>query len=263
MAPGAARRARGRRAHGHLRVRRRALRDAHRQEGVRREDAREPDRRDPRARAAADPRRAAAHATGARPCREDVPGEGSGRAVAKRERPDARAEVDCGNGAAGRCLSTAAASAVRPGRRERIVAWTLAAVCAAAAIALGMPYLRRAPATDAPPMRFAVAPPQNVTLSGANGQSMPAVSPDGRRLAFVATRAGTQLLWVRSLDALEAQPLPGTEGALAPSGRPTAAPSGSSSGTCSRPSTPPADRCARSATCPAPALAGARGAPTA
>ena len=44
----------GRRAHRHLRVRRRALRDGHGQEGVRGQEPGEPDRRDPERRAAAD-----------------------------------------------------------------------------------------------------------------------------------------------------------------------------------------------------------------
>ncbi len=44
-----------------------------------------------------------------------------------------------------------------------------------------------------------------------------AVSPDGRRLAFVAAkRRGESQLWVRPLDRTEAQPLPGTEGASFP-----------------------------------------------
>jgi len=43
-----------------------------------------------------------------------------------------------------------------------------------------------------------------------------AVSPDGRRLVFVATSAGTSRLWLRSLDATTAEPLPGTEGARYP-----------------------------------------------
>jgi eukaryotic-like serine/threonine-protein kinase len=44
-----------------------------------------------------------------------------------------------------------------------------------------------------------------------------AVSPDGRRLAFVGPDAsGRVMLWVRPLDSLASQPLAGTEGAAAP-----------------------------------------------
>ena len=44
-----------------------------------------------------------------------------------------------------------------------------------------------------------------------------AVSPDGRRLAFVANTNGANRLWLRSLDSLTAQLLPGTEGVWAAS----------------------------------------------
>lgn len=43
------------------------------------------------------------------------------------------------------------------------------------------------------------------------------LSPDGRRLAFIARGSdGKQLLWVRPLDSLAAQPLSGTDGAGGP-----------------------------------------------
>jgi eukaryotic-like serine/threonine-protein kinase len=43
-----------------------------------------------------------------------------------------------------------------------------------------------------------------------------AISPDGRRLAFVASSEGQPKLWVRPLDTVTAQPVAGTEGALYP-----------------------------------------------
>jgi eukaryotic-like serine/threonine-protein kinase len=43
-----------------------------------------------------------------------------------------------------------------------------------------------------------------------------AVSPDGKRIAFVANQNGVQRLWVRSLDALENKVLPGTDDAHYP-----------------------------------------------
>jgi serine/threonine protein kinase len=43
-----------------------------------------------------------------------------------------------------------------------------------------------------------------------------ALSPDGRRIAFVADHDGQPMLWVRALDAAGAHALPGTEGARRP-----------------------------------------------
>jgi serine/threonine protein kinase len=76
--------------------------------------------------------------------------------------------------------------------RER-TAWVLAAVAAAAAVVLGSVASYRALAT-APPVRFSVHPPPNVdfTVYGTSGSPQLALSPDGRYLAFVASRAGTR-----------------------------------------------------------------------
>jgi Tol biopolymer transport system component len=43
-----------------------------------------------------------------------------------------------------------------------------------------------------------------------------AISPDGQRIAFVANNDGKPQLWIRPLDSLVAQPLPGTDGATYP-----------------------------------------------
>jgi Tol biopolymer transport system component len=48
------------------------------------------------------------------------------------------------------------------------------------------------------------------------GTSFPAVSPDGRHLAFAANVEGKQQLWVRELDSLMPRALPGTDGAHYP-----------------------------------------------
>ena len=49
------------------------------------------------------------------------------------------------------------------------------------------------------------------------GQAAPlAISPDGSRLVYAARVAGRQQLYLRNLDAFEAQPLAGTEGARYP-----------------------------------------------
>jgi eukaryotic-like serine/threonine-protein kinase len=62
-------------------------------------------------------------------------------------------------------------------------------------------------------VRFEIPLPERVAQGGDI-----ALSPDGRKLAFFGTEAGQSRLWVRSIDALDSQPLQGTEGAtgLAP-----------------------------------------------
>ncbi len=100
---------------------------------------------------------------------------------------------------------------VAPQRRP--VVWMAFAVLLAVAlgivVALWAPW-REPPAAEV--VRFQVPPPENVSYSVA---TPPVLSPDGRRLAFVASPRGGQLgqVWVRSLDTLEAHALPGTENA--------------------------------------------------
>jgi Tol biopolymer transport system component/predicted Ser/Thr protein kinase len=102
------------------------------------------------------------------------------------------------------------------------LAWIVAAVIFLAALALAsFTYFRRAP-QQAHAVRFTLFPPEKWSLAGTaavtTGASAPvAISPDGQQTAFVAINAeGKTLLWVRSLDALTAQSLAGTEGASAP-----------------------------------------------
>jgi Tol biopolymer transport system component len=102
-------------------------------------------------------------------------------------------------------------------------AWSVAAISIVIAT-LGwgaFAYLRHAPEV-AQQVRFFVSLPDGWVLEqsvGAGGAAtIPlAASPDGHRVAFVASaRDGKSLLWVRSLDALTAQALAGTEGAARP-----------------------------------------------
>jgi Tol biopolymer transport system component len=68
----------------------------------------------------------------------------------------------------------------------------------------------RPPAIRRQPARFAVQPPAGTTLETF------AVSPDGRYLVMAAAEEGRPRLWVRALESMEAQALPGTEGAKYP-----------------------------------------------
>ena len=105
------------------------------------------------------------------------------------------------------------AKAPAPTAKLTWLPWILAAVILLAATPFVIAYFRRAP--DAPrAVRSFILPPQKTGFT--NGGHL-AVSPDGRRLAFVAPSSdGANLLWVRSLDSLSAQSLNGTDGAAYP-----------------------------------------------
>jgi len=100
--------------------------------------------------------------------------------------------------------------AARRKSRERL-AWGVAAAAVLAAAALGLGFVRRAPAKPRV-FRFEIGAPEGVIAIDA-----PRISPDGRYLAFNATDAeGKTRIWVRALNALAAQPLNGTEGTSRP-----------------------------------------------
>lgn len=75
--------------------------------------------------------------------------------------------------------------------------------------AAGFIYFRHAPESGKL-LRLTILPPENTSFESF------AVSPDGRKLAFTAAFSGKLMLWVRSLDSLEARPLPGTDNASYP-----------------------------------------------
>jgi eukaryotic-like serine/threonine-protein kinase len=71
------------------------------------------------------------------------------------------------------------------------------------------------PEPPRPVSRSVITLPPGQRLGGLD-QPAVALSPDGTRLAYVATQAGTQQLYLRAMDSLEARPIPGTEGATGP-----------------------------------------------
>jgi Tol biopolymer transport system component len=102
-------------------------------------------------------------------------------------------------------------------RRSAILPWAIAAASVALAI-FGLTSGLRQGGARPQVMRSYLLPPPNTTFHvfGAN-VSAPALSPDGRRLAFGTLEAeGAYRLWVRELEDLEAYPVPGGEGALFP-----------------------------------------------
>ncbi len=88
----------------------------------------------------------------------------------------------------------------------------VAGVLVVALLVLGFLYFHRPPEVQRV-LKVSVMPPEKAHFDPV---SLPAVSPDGRRLAFTAGTAGKVSLWVRDLDSLFARELPGTDGAEDP-----------------------------------------------
>jgi serine/threonine protein kinase/Tol biopolymer transport system component len=111
------------------------------------------------------------------------------------------------------------APASAPFKKRQRLAWvasSLMFMLLALGSAAGIFYARRAPLDEAV-QRLSLLLPLNVRPAGLSAGGGATISPDGRRLAFVATGAdGKKVLWVRALDLLDAQPLPTTEGATYP-----------------------------------------------
>ncbi|HKB72063.1 MAG TPA: protein kinase [Thermoanaerobaculia bacterium] len=97
--------------------------------------------------------------------------------------------------------------------RERW-AWIAAGILGIAALALGA-LVWRAAGRPAEIIQTSILPPEKSSFDFSSGAM--ALSPDGRRIAFVAPDpSGKSVLWVRALSGLSAQPLAGTDGAKYP-----------------------------------------------
>jgi DNA-binding winged helix-turn-helix (wHTH) protein/Tol biopolymer transport system component len=92
--------------------------------------------------------------------------------------------------------------------RWTAVRWVAVVASGAAALLGAMAFgllSRREPVPA--PMRFVVTAPENTTLASAGFPS-----PDGRHVAFIADHGGRSLVWIRSLESVDAHPLTGTDG---------------------------------------------------
>jgi hypothetical protein len=100
---------------------------------------------------------------------------------------------------------------------SRMLPWIAAGLVA---LALAAVWLFRSKAGERP-LQLEVLPPPGFTFGTSNVYRY-AISPDGSKLAFIATSAdGKRSLWIRPLDASEATRLPGTDDAIAPFWDPT------------------------------------------
>ena len=87
--------------------------------------------------------------------------------------------------------------------------WIVAALLLATTLGVSFVHMRETPPV-AQSLRY------QIPTSGSEAAQFPALSPDGRNLAFVLGNSGTRQLWVRAMDALGATPLAGTDGATYP-----------------------------------------------
>jgi hypothetical protein len=88
--------------------------------------------------------------------------------------------------------------------------WVLAAAGIAAALVVSFLHSRAQPAVKAT-QRYTIALPENTTSIHSF-----AISPNGRYVAIAAAVNSKRELWLRAVDALQAQPMPGTDDATFP-----------------------------------------------
>ena len=103
-------------------------------------------------------------------------------------------------------------------RDSRWSAWAAAAgwIIAALTSVLAWALWANRVVPDDRPLSFHLDPPSDSEFSLATMQPYPALSPDGRQLAFLASARGRVILWVQTIGESDARPLRGTEGAENP-----------------------------------------------
>jgi Tol biopolymer transport system component len=137
-------------------------------------------------------------------------------ALRMRDAGDARLEIDEALAAPATADPRGAGGDIRaPARRLSLVR---ASALLAALVMSGVAgwYLRPTPASPPRPVSRTVIPlPPGVRLAALDRLTV-TISPDGGRVAYVATRDGRQQLYLRAMDSLETRPLAHTDGATTP-----------------------------------------------
>jgi Tol biopolymer transport system component len=113
---------------------------------------------------------------------------------------------------------TAAANGFRSLGRRTVLISMGTALSSAAIAGVAVWNLKTAPASAPQPVtRTVINLPPGQQLAGLDNGPAVALSPDGTHLAYVARQGGgTQKLYLRAMDSLEAKPIPGTDGAFNP-----------------------------------------------
>jgi Tol biopolymer transport system component/predicted Ser/Thr protein kinase len=110
---------------------------------------------------------------------------------------------------------TAAEKGIRVLGRRPLVFGLGALLLGAVIASLAVWNLKPSPSPQ-PVIRTVINLPSGQQLAGLDSGPAVALSPDGTRLAYVARQGGTQQLYLRAMDNLEAKPIPDTEGAINP-----------------------------------------------
>src|ERR1700687_5594437 len=112
---------------------------------------------------------------------------------------------------------TAAAKSIRTLGRRALIFGLCTLLLGAAISGLAIWNLKPAPALAPQPVtRTVINLPPGQQLAVLDSGPVVVLSPDGTHLAYVAHQGGTQQMYLRAMDSLEARPIPGTEGAINP-----------------------------------------------
>lgn len=101
-----------------------------------------------------------------------------------------------------------------PGKSRRGLLAAVGVVAALGGAAIGWLFSDRSPAPPVDVQRFVISPPRREPPMEL---STPAISDDGRRVAYIGTHENERRLYLRELDELDSRVIDGTEGAHSPS----------------------------------------------
>jgi len=105
--------------------------------------------------------------------------------------------------------------AIRGGLGRRTLVLTAGSLMLGVLIA-GLATWNLKPSPSRPVIRAVITLPPGQQLAGLQVGPSVTLSPNGTQLAYVAIQDGTQQLYLRAMDSLEAKPIPGTDGAINP-----------------------------------------------
>ncbi len=108
--------------------------------------------------------------------------------------------------------------AERPTRSRSVIAIAILLGLVAAAEAAWLVLRRSRPSIPEQTVRFTIEPPPNSRIKLANDIGPPALSPDGKSIAFVVAdlHSNQHALWIRDIGSVQARRIEATEGAAFP-----------------------------------------------